>query len=133
MMRPALALPFFPSAAAAVEEGARAASKLAAPGTSQAVEAMAGLAAVLALIVALGWAVRRFGRLPTGAKGAVRVIGGVALGARERAVLVAVGETRLLLGVAPGQVRTLHVLPDEPATPGEFADELASARGARSS
>jgi len=124
-MRLALALPFFPSAAAAAEEGARAASKLAAPGASQAIEAIAGLAAVLALILALGWAVRRFGRLSTGSKGAVRVLGGVALGARERAVLVAVGPTRLLLGVAPGQVRTLHVLPDEPV---DFAGELAAAK-----
>lgn len=129
MMRLTLALPFFPSAAAAAEEGARAASKLAAPGTSQAIEAVAGLAAVLALILALGWAVRRFGRLPTSSKGAVRVLGGVALGARERAVLVAVGSTRLLLGVAPGQVRTLHVLPEEPGAPIDFAGELAAAKG----
>jgi len=130
-MRLAAALPFLPTATAmAAEEGARAASKLAAPGASQAIEAVAGLAVVLALIVALGWAVRRFGRLPTGSKGAVRILGGVALGARERAVLVAVGQTRLLLGVAPGQVRTLHVLPDEPETPADFAGELAAAKGA---
>jgi flagellar protein FliO/FliZ len=128
MMRLALALPLFPSASAA-EEGARVASKLAAPGASQAIEAIAGLAAVLALILALGWAVRRFGRLPTGSKGAVRVLGGVALGARERAVLVAVGPTRLLLGVAPGQVRTLHVLPAEPEASVDFAGELAAAKG----
>ncbi len=117
------------SAVEAAEEGARAAAKLGTPGASQALEALAGLAAVLALILALGWAVRRFGRLPAGTKGAVRVLGGVALGARERAVLVAVGRTRLLLGVAPGQVRTLHVLPDEPEVADGFAGQLAAAKG----
>ena len=118
------------AATEAADEAARAAAKVAVTGPSQAIEAIAGLAAVLALILALGWAVRRFGRLPAGSKGAVRVIGGVALGARERAVLVAVGETRLLLGVAPGQVRTLHVLADEADGPREFASELAAATGA---
>ena len=119
------------SVVAEAEEGARAVTKFASPGGSQAFEALGGLALVLALIVALGWAVRRFGRLPTCAKGAVRVLGGVALGARERAVLVAVGQTRLLLGVAPGQVRTLHVLPDEPDAQSAFAAELASVQEAR--
>jgi flagellar protein FliO/FliZ len=123
----AVAMSLLPSAALA-EEGARAASRLGA-GSSQAVEAVAALAAVLGLILALGWAVRRFGRLPGGAKGAVRVLGGVALGARERAVLVAVGPTRLLLGVAPGQVRTLHVLPDEPEAASDFRNALAAAKG----
>jgi flagellar protein FliO/FliZ len=32
------------------------------------------------------------------------------LGTRERAVLVRVGDTQVLIGVAPGSVRTLHVL-----------------------
>jgi flagellar biogenesis protein FliO len=33
------------------------------------------------------------------------------VGARERVVLIEVENTRLLLGVAPGHVRTLHRLP----------------------
>jgi flagellar biogenesis protein FliO len=32
------------------------------------------------------------------------------LGTRERAVLVRVGDSQVLIGVAPGNVRTLHVL-----------------------
>jgi flagellar protein FliO/FliZ len=39
----------------------------------------------------------------------------VAVGAKERAVLVQVGRQQLLLGVAPGRVNTLHVL-TEPVT-----------------
>jgi len=69
-----------------------------------------GLAAVLALIALLAWAARRLrGRLqPRG--GAVELLGGLSLGARERLVLVRVEGVRLLIGVAPGSLRTLHVL-----------------------
>jgi flagellar protein FliO/FliZ len=80
-------------------------------------QALFGLLIVLAFIAALAWLFRR---LPLGqgvAGGAVRVVGGVALGTRERLVLVEVGETWLLLGVAPGQVNTLHTMP-RPANAG---------------
>lgn len=73
----------------------------------------AGLALVLALIVGLGWLLRRFGGLPNIGKGVVTIVGGISLGARERAVLLQVGETRLLVGVSPGRIQTLHVLSKE--------------------
>lgn len=94
---------------AAVPAAPRVGSDLVAggPGLTQMV---LGLAVVLALIVALAWAVRRFGRVQPLPAGALRVLGGLSLGARERLVLVKVGEAQLLLGVAPGRVQTLHVL-----------------------
>lgn len=80
-----------------------------------------GLAAVLALIFGAAWFVRRLGGLPLGGlplggSPAVQVLGGASLGPRERAVLVQVGDTQLLLGVAPGRVQTLHVL-ERPLAP----------------
>jgi len=78
---------------------------------------------VLGLIAALAWGLRRFGRVPVGGRGAVKVLGGVSLGNRERAVLLSVDGVRLLVGVAPGQVRTLHVL-GESVPEGDFAAEL---------
>ncbi|HEC16930.1 MAG TPA: flagellar biosynthetic protein FliO [Sedimenticola sp.] len=72
-----------------------------------------GLVLVLALIVGLAWVLRRFGGLPSIGKGVVSILGGVSLGPRERAVLLQVGRTRLLVGVAPGQVRALHVLSED--------------------
>lgn len=65
---------------------------------------------VLAAVFAAAWVVRRlkgFGRV---APGAIEVIADVALGPKERAVLVQVGKQQLLIGVAPGNVNTLHVL-----------------------
>lgn len=116
------------TAATAAEEGARGAARLGGSSTPQVLEAIAGLALVLALIFVLAWAVRRFAHLPGGGKGMIRVLGGVTLGSRERAVVVAVGATRLLLGVAPGQVRMLHVLPPDETASGGFAAELDAAR-----
>jgi flagellar protein FliO/FliZ len=44
--------------------------------------------------------------------GAIEVIAQVPLGHKERAVLLKVGATQILLGVAPGRVNTLYVLPE---------------------
>ena len=46
-----------------------------------------------------------------GAGSVLKVISGVAVGQRERIVLVEVNDTWLVIGVAPGQVRTLHSMP----------------------
>lgn len=70
-----------------------------------------GLLLVLAAIAAVAWLLKRFALNPGNATGAVKVIGGTAVGQRERVVLVEVSGTWLVLGVAPGQVRTLHTMP----------------------
>ncbi len=90
-----------------------------------------GLLFILALILGGAWLFKRYGSLPMGGKGLVKVIGGASVGARERVVLIEVENTRLLLGVAPGQVRTLHRLPmDERAFRHAFdlAQEQSSAQ-----
>lgn len=91
-----------------------------------------GLLLILGLIFAIGWLLRRFGRLPLASKGDITILSGVSLGPRERAVLLRVGDTRLLVGVAPGRVQTLHVLdkaegPDggDEAFSGQLKTELA--------
>lgn len=97
---------------------------------SNLVQLLFGLIVVLIAIGATALLFRRFGRLPQG-PGNLRVIGGLSLGVRERAVLVQVGDRQLLLGVAPGRVETLHVLerpvevPHAPLPGGSFAERLA--------
>lgn len=93
-----------------------------------------GLALVLAVIFAIGWLMRRVAPA-RGGQGPLRIVGAQALGARERVVLVEVGEQWLVLGVAPGNVRGLATLPRgtlPPAPAGAaagFASLLARARG----
>lgn len=41
----------------------------------------------------------------------MKVVGGVALGPRERIVLLEIGNEWLVVGIVPGQIRTLHRLP----------------------
>lgn len=69
-----------------------------------------GLALVLATVFVLGWLLKRLGGTMTGRSGPVRVIGSAPVGQRERVVLIEVGGEQLLVGVAPGSVRSLHVL-----------------------
>ena len=101
-----------PLAARAAEGGGRASAAIARDPMSAGgvVQMVAGLALVVVLIFALAWAVRRFGAVGMNSGGALRVVGGLSMGARERVVLVQVGDKQILLGVAPGRVQTLHVL-----------------------
>lgn len=66
---------------------------------------------VLAAVLLVAWLLRRLNLPQYGTGNVLKVIGGVAVGQRERIVLVEVNDTWLVIGVAPGQVRTLHTLP----------------------
>jgi flagellar protein FliO/FliZ len=65
---------------------------------------------VLAAVFASAWVVRRFRNFGRPGAGAIQIVADVALGTKERAVLIQVGAQQLLVGVAPGRVNTLHVL-----------------------
>jgi flagellar protein FliO/FliZ len=90
----------------------------------------AGLLVVLMSVVGLAWLLRRVGRLQSSADGTLRVIGGLALGTRERVVLVQVGETQVLLGVAPGRVQAVHVL-QEPVVTGKESESVTGSFAVR--
>ncbi|MCO6412080.1 MAG: flagellar biosynthetic protein FliO [Thiogranum sp.] len=90
-----------------------------------------GMLMVLALIVGIAWVLKRTGRFQLAAGGGLRILGGLSMGARERVVLLQVGDAQLLVGVAPGRVQTLHVLErplhsaSDGISPGKaFSDQL---------
>lgn len=72
-----------------------------------------GLLLVVALVFVAAWGLRRFGRLPTAGSSTLQLLGGIAVGQRERVVLIRAGNERLLLGVAPGRVQMLHALQND--------------------
>lgn len=96
-----------------------------------------GLLVVLVVIGGVAWAFKRFGHFQTGMQGKMKVVGGVSLGARERVVLLQVGDQQLVLGVAPGHIQTLHVLEKPLPTDSEstgttsFSNRLQSAIASR--
>ncbi len=68
------------------------------------------LLVVLAAVLGTAWFARRVRGLTAAGNGGLEILSQLPLGARERAVLIRVGERQLLLGVGSGGVRTLHVL-----------------------
>ena len=87
-----------------------------AAGSSYMLQLFSGLMLVLLSIIALAWLAKRFNRLQPAGNAYLQVIGGLSMGAREKVVVVQAGDTRVLLGVAPGRVNMLHVLDDSSAT-----------------
>ncbi|MFN3397197.1 MAG: flagellar biosynthetic protein FliO, partial [Sulfurimicrobium sp.] len=76
-----------------------------------------GLAVVLGTVAGAAWLLKRLAPGQTSAGGAIRLIGGIAVGPKERVVVVEVGDTWLVVGVAPGQVSALHNMPRLDAFP----------------
>jgi len=80
-----------------------------------ALEVTLALLLVVGLIAALAWAARRMRRFG-GTSERIQVLSDRTLGPKERCLLVRVGDTDILVGVAPGSVQTLHVFPPGAST-----------------
>jgi flagellar protein FliO/FliZ len=83
----------------------------AAVSTGSVLQVIVSLLLVLAAVVMVAWILKRINLPQQGAGNALKVISGVAVGQRERVVLVEVNDTWLVVGVAPGQVNALHSMP----------------------
>jgi flagellar protein FliO/FliZ len=89
-----------------------------------------GLLLVLALIGGAAWLLRRAGLAQTGSTSGLRVVAQMALGPRERVVIIEIADRRWLLGVSAAGISRLGTLPPGSPTsaappPGEersFAD-----------
>ena len=78
---------------------------------ASALQMVLGLLVVLGLLLGALWLLKRIGQPQGPAAGLMRVVAGVAVGARERVVILELGNSWLVLGVAPGQVNTLAEIP----------------------
>lgn len=67
---------------------------------------------VVAFIFLMAWIMRRTGRLGGGNSQLIKIVSSMSLGMREKILLIEVGKENILIGVAPGQIRTLHVIQD---------------------
>ncbi len=76
--------------------------------TENMLQMVAGLLLVLIVIGAAVWLLKRFAIIPTTTSNVIKIIATTSVGQRERIVILEVGDTWLVLGVAPGQISTLH-------------------------
>ncbi len=81
------------------------------------IQATLALLLIVGLLLGATWAARKVSGGRMFGQGNLRVISGVALGPKERIVLVEVADSWLVVGIVPGQIRTLHTLPKGESAP----------------
>lgn len=89
-----------------------------------------GLAVIVGLIFLLARFLARFNMAQGGSSGVLKIIAGMPTGARDRIVLLQVGEEQILIGLTPGRIEKLHTLAvpvesnEETVVSGSFARKL---------
>lgn len=121
---PAAAQPA-PPVAAAVQAPQPQFTSPAAPSTGSLLQTLFALVFVLGLLAALAWFVKRFNPRGVGSAANVRMVGALSLGARERIVVVEVGDQWIVVGASPGRINALATMPKQ-----EGAEPQAAAAGA---
>lgn len=85
-------------------------------------QAALAIAFIIGLLLGTAWLARKISGGKGFGQGGMKLIGGVAVGPRERIVLLEIGDTWLVVGIVPGQIRTLHRLPKGMEPAGEKAN-----------
>ncbi len=80
---------------------------------------------VIALLVGLAWLLKRFGPKHITGGSKVKLVGALSVGARERILVVEVGEQWIVVGASPGRMNALATMPRQQADDAELADAPA--------
>lgn len=71
-----------------------------------------GLTLIIGLLFFGAYLLRKLnGGRNFGHSGPLRIVGGLMISARERIVLLEIGNEWVVIGIVPGQIKTLHTLP----------------------
>jgi flagellar protein FliO/FliZ len=122
-----------PPAATPEQQAALAGARTAAPAALPAAPSAAGsllqtvvaLAFVLAILVGLAWALKRFGPRNVTGGSTVKLVGALSVGTRERILVVEVGEQWIVVGASPGRMNALATMPRQEADATELARQQA--------
>jgi len=89
------------------------------------VQTVLSLGFVIALLVGLAWLLKRFGpkHITGGTK--VKLVGALSVGARERILVVEVGEQWIVVGASPGRMNALATMPRQEVDESELAGAQA--------
>ncbi|SAL39859.1 flagellar biosynthesis protein, FliO [Caballeronia arvi] len=97
--------------AAQIASGVGAGSAVPSLGFGAVLQTLIGLVVVIGFVFGCAWLARTFGFQGGKRSGLVKVVGGASLGNKERVAVIEVGDTWLVLGAGPGNVRLLHTMP----------------------
>ncbi|MFT5590125.1 MAG: flagellar protein FliO/FliZ [Bradyrhizobium sp.] len=76
-------------------------------------QVMVGLMVVLGLLVAVAWSMKKMGAGKHAAAGALKIVGGVSVGNRERILVVEVADQWIVVGVTPTSINALSTMPKQ--------------------
>lgn len=119
-------------------QAAEPAAAIPASGAGAVIQMLGALGLVLAVLLGAMWLLRRLAGSKLAGPAPIRTVGGIAVGSRERVLLLEVGEHWLVVGVAPGSVTGIATLPRGELPEGpqasvpDFASVLARLKGGRS-
>ncbi|WP_338765830.1 flagellar biosynthetic protein FliO [Massilia sp. METH4] len=109
--------------------GARSATPAALPSPPSAagslLQTVVSLALVLAILLGLAWALKRFGPRTVTGGNTVKLVGALSVGARERILVVEVGGQWIVVGASPGRMNALATMPRQEADPADLARQHA--------
>jgi len=71
---------------------------------------------VLGLMVAAAWALRKFNATGTTPGSAIKIIGGIAVGSRERIMVVEVADQWIVVGITATNISALSTMPKQEST-----------------
>jgi flagellar protein FliO/FliZ len=81
--------------------------------TGSLLQTLFALIAVLAVLGALAWFLKRYGPKAMGGNANLRIVGSLNLGGRERLLVVEVGNQWIVVGASPGRVNALATMPKQ--------------------
>ncbi|SFG57426.1 flagellar protein FliO/FliZ [Duganella sp. CF458] len=84
-------------------------------------QTIVSLGFVIALLVGLAWLLKRFGPKHMSGGSQVKLVGALSVGARERILVVEVGEQWIVVGASPGRMNALATMPRQPADDADLA------------
>ena len=112
---PAVAAPVATPEQQAALAGARPAAPMTMPAPPSAggslLQTTFSLLLVLAILVGLAWLLKRYGPKSVTGSANVKLVGALSVGARERILVVEVGEQWIVVGASPGRMNALATLP----------------------
>ena len=81
---------------------------------------------IIAMILGLAWIAKRLNFTAVMQQKHIQIISSIPLSNREKAVLIEIDKTRMLIGVAPGNVNLLHVLPQIDTDPTHVDSKISN-------